>query len=166
VSTDDGPLVKQAAALVQVANANAITAFVPMLERFPALKGANTQRWDFFMTIAGVFIAATRLVNLRFEKSREQALLQKVAEGLAQWDAADGISGYEDCQSFFDRTADALEKSGHDQRFVASDALGAWVVWNLFGGPPGDSEEARALIRGIGVSVTHIFFKWWEEAGG
>jgi hypothetical protein len=165
VSTDD-PLVERAAALVRAAKRNATTAFIPMPDRFPALKRVSFQQWVFFVTIAGVFIAATRLVNLRFDKSREQALLQKVAEGLAQWDAANGIRGYEDCQSFFDRTADGLEKSGHDQRFVASDAIGAWVVWNLFGGPPGDSEEMRALIRGIGVSVTHAFFKWWEDAEG
>jgi hypothetical protein len=163
VSKED-PLVELAETLVQAANANAITAFIPTLDRFPALKRVDTQQWDFFITIAGVFIAATRLVNLRFEKSREEALLQKVTEGLAQWDAANGIRGYEDCHSFFDRTADGLEKSGHDRRFVASDAIGLWVVWNLFGGPPGGSEEDRALIRVIGGSVTHIFFKWWEDA--
>jgi hypothetical protein len=161
VSSAD-PLIERAERLVQVANASAITAFTPLLDRFPALKQVDTQQWDFVVTLAGVFIAATRLVNLRLQKSREQALLKKVAEGLAQWDAANGIRGYEDCQSFFDRTADALEKSGHDQRFVASDAIGAWVVWNLFGGPPG-SEGERALVRAIGASVTHGFFRWWED---
>jgi hypothetical protein len=162
VSNED-PLVERAETLVRAAKRNATTAFVPMPERFPALKRASFQQWVFLVTIAGVFIAATRLVNLRLEKSREQALLQKVTEGLTQWDAANAIRGYEDCHSFFDRTADGLEKSGHDQRFVASDAIGAWIVWNLFGGPPGDSEENRGLIRAIGASVTHSFFRWWEN---
>jgi hypothetical protein len=79
VSKED-PLVELAETLVQAANANAITAFIPTLDRFPALKRVDTQQWDFFITIAGVFIAATRLVNLRCEKSREEALLQKVTE--------------------------------------------------------------------------------------
>jgi hypothetical protein len=61
----DDPLIKQAQTLVQAANVNATTAFIPLLDRFPILRGVDIKHWDFVLTIAGVFVAVTRLSNLR-----------------------------------------------------------------------------------------------------
>jgi hypothetical protein len=159
----DDPLIKQAETLVEAANINATRAFIPLLDRFPLLRGVDTKHWDFVLTIAGVFIAATRLHNLRLGERREQELLMKVSTGLAQWDAANGLRGFEHCKSVFERNFDALTNSGHEPRFIASDAIGAWIIWELFGGPQGGAEKERELIRVVGGMVTHAFFNWWDD---
>jgi hypothetical protein len=64
--------------MVQTANVNATTTFIPLLDRFPLLRGVDIKHWDFALTIAGVFMAVTRLSNLRLEERQEQELLLKV----------------------------------------------------------------------------------------
>jgi hypothetical protein len=59
------PLRGKAARLVSSAKANAVTIFLPMLDQHPLLRKVNPEQWDFLLTIAGVFMAATRLQNLQ-----------------------------------------------------------------------------------------------------
>jgi hypothetical protein len=160
----DDPLIKQAETLVGAANANAISAFIPLLNRFPFLESVDTKQWDFVLTIAGVFIAVTRLSNLELGEHREEELLMKVSAGLDQWDAANGIRGFEHCKSVYETNFDALTNSGHERRFITSDAIGLWIVWELFGGPQGVTDKETALIRVVGGMVTHAFFDWWEAS--
>jgi hypothetical protein len=160
----DDPLMERADTLVQVANVNAIGAFTPLLDSFPILREVDTRHWDFILTIAGVFMAATRLRNLRLGERREQTLMRKVAERLNQWDTANGIRSFEHCKSFFERTLDGVAQAAvNDQKhFAASDTIGAWIVWDVLDRPP-ESEEERGLVRAVGVLVTHAFFDWWDE---
>ena len=58
------PLLKRAGDLVPFAEINAIGMFTPMLGRFTILHQVKTEQWDFVLTVAGVFMAATRLTNL------------------------------------------------------------------------------------------------------
>jgi hypothetical protein len=117
--------------------------------------------WDFFVTVAGVFIAATRLENLQLSDNRKQELMEIVARGLADWSPDNGIRGFEDCKAMFERNFDALTRIQHEPRFIASDAVGMWIVWNLFGRPTG-TEEERKLARAVGVGIVHNFFSWWR----
>ena len=155
------PLLDRAADLVQAAQMNAVGMFTPLLERFPILRQADTEHWDFIVTVAGVFMAATRLNNLRLGDRREEKLMEVVAERLNQWKAG-GIRGFEDCKGLFEREFDRLDAAGHDPRFVASDAVGKWIVWNLLGRPPQTDEECM-LVRATGTMVTHAFFDWWDK---
>jgi len=156
------PLIKKAEMLVPAANANAISAFIPLLDRYPTLQSVDTKQWDFLLTIAGVFIAVTRLSNLKLGEQREEELLMKVSAALDQWDAANGIRGFEHCKSVYETNFDALTNSGHERRFITSDALGLWIVWELFG-PQGVGEKEKELIRVVGGGVTHAFFDWWDD---
>jgi hypothetical protein len=149
----DDPLTKQAETLVGAANANAISAFIPLLNRFPFLESVDTKQWDFVLTIAGVFIAVTRLSNLKLGEHREEELLMKVSAALDQWDAANGIGGFEHCKSVYEMNFDALTKSGYERRFITSDAIGLWIYWMLFG-VEGGSEKEKELIRVVGGGVT------------
>jgi hypothetical protein len=158
----DDPLTKQAETLVGAANANAISAFIPLLNRFPFLESVDTKQWDFVLTIAGVFIAVTRLSNLKLGEHREEELLMKVSAALDQWDAANGIGGFEHCKSVYEMNFDALTKSGYERRFITSDAIGLWIYWMLFG-VEGGSEKEKELIRVVGGGVTHAFFDWWDD---
>jgi hypothetical protein len=148
--------------LVPSASAFAVSMFVPLLEQFPSvMRNVKSDQGDFFITIAGVFIAATRLANLKIGDQREQKLMDIVARGLTQWDPNNGIRAFEDCKAMFERNFDVLTNGEHEPRFIASDAVGMWIVWNLLTRCP-EAEEERKLVRAIGVAVTHTFFSWWE----
>jgi hypothetical protein len=159
MTTQNDPLLKQADCLVEIAQINAIALYQSARKEFSFLD-VNVKHWESILTIAGIFMAANRLKNLRLNEQREQMLMEKIAERLAQWEPSYAIRGFEDCRSFFERAFDAL--SGHNLRFVASDAVGSWIVLNILG-RPANSEEEWKLVRTVGASVTQNFFSWWEE---
>jgi hypothetical protein len=158
----DDPLRERAGRLVTSANVNAVGMFMPMLDQHPLLKEVNPEQWNFLLTIAGVFMAATRLQILQLKDDRKQELMDVVAHGLAQWSPKDGIRGFEDCKAMFEGNFDALTSIQHEPRFIASDAIGTWIVWNLLQRPP-EAEEERKLARAAGASVVHTFFSWWSN---
>jgi len=133
--------------------------FVPMLDQHPLLKKVNPARWDFVLTIAGVFMAPTRLQSLQLRDDRKQELMDVVARGLDQWSPKDGTRGFEDCKAMFERNFDALTSIQHEPRFIASDAIGMWIVRNLLQRPP-EGQEEQKLARAAGASVVHTFFSW------
>ena len=158
---DDG-LRESAERLVPSASVNAAAMFVPMLDQHPLLKKVNPEQWDFLLTVAGVFMAATRLQKAQLGDDRKQELMDVVARGLAHWSPKNGIRGFEDCKAMFKGNFDALTSIQHEPRFIASDAIGMWIVWNLLQRPP-EAEEARKLARAAGASVVHTFFSWWSH---
>jgi len=155
------PLLGRAENLVQAAQDYAVGMFPPLLERFPILRQVDTGHWDFVLTVAGVFMAATRLNNMRLESAREEQLMEVVAARLNEW-KPDGIRGFEDCKGLFENEFDRLNAVGHDPQFVASDAVGKWIVWNILGRPPETDEECM-LVRSTGTLATHTFFGWWDK---
>jgi len=148
---------ERADALVHMANVAAIGMFMTLLRRFPVMRETDVKHFDFIVTIAGVFIAVTRLRNLRLGEIRERKLMDKVSERLTEWNPEHGIRAFEHCKSFYDRTADGLANTGHYPKFVASDAIGAWVVWDVLNRAP-ETEEERSLVRAIGVTIVHGIF--------
>jgi hypothetical protein len=68
------------------------------------------------LTIAGVFMAATRLQNLHLGDDRQRELMEVIARGLADWNPENGIRGFEDCKAMFERTFDALTGIQHEPR--------------------------------------------------
>jgi len=156
----DDPLQSRADTLVDSASVNAVTMFTPLLNQFPSLRGIPTKHWDFILTVAGVFVAATRLSNMRLGDAREQHLMDRVAERLTVW-SPDGVRAFEDCKTLFDKNYDALTNADHDPKFIASDSVGMWIVWNTLGKT--GSEEERRLVRMVGATITHTFFNWWSE---
>jgi hypothetical protein len=159
MTTQTDPLLKQADYLVEVAQINSIALFQSARKDFLFLQDVNVKHWDSILTIAGVFMAANRLKNLRLNEQREQILMKRIVERLAQWEPGYAIRGFEDCKSFFERAFDSL--SGHNLRFVASDAVGSWIVLNILG-RPANSEEEWKLVRTVGAGVTQNFSNWWE----
>lgn len=86
--------------------------------------------------------------------------MEIVADDLNRWDP-DGIRGFEDCKGLFDREFDRLTAAGHESRFVAADAVGIWIVWNVLGRAP-ETDEEWQLVRATGALATHAFFDWWN----
>jgi len=156
----ENPLLKRAGTLVESANMLSIGTCTPLLERFPILQKVDMEQWDFVLTVAAVFMASTRLNNLKLEESREEKLMEIVADHLNQWKPNE-IRGFEDCKALFEREFDRLRATGHEPQFVAADAVGIWIVWNVLGHSPQSNEECD-LVRATGTLVTHSFFNWWN----
>lgn len=153
----------QAENLVMSAQILATSAYTSVGERFDLVYSIPTERWDSVLTVAGVFIAATRLNHVGLPEARVDSLMEIVARNLHAW-RPEGLAAFEDCKAFFDRTYDALEKDAayqHQPELLGSDAIGGWMVWNLVEHAP-DSEQERGLIRALGILVTHTFFSWWS----
>ena len=157
---EEDPLLERARSLVPAARANAGGMLRPLSDQFSSLLGANDQQWDFVVTVAGVFMAATRLNDLHLEDRREESLMGMVAERLDEWDP-DGARGFEDCKAFFETTYNKLTSAGHDPRFIASDALGNWIVWNILGRAPRTDDELM-FARTTGAMVIHHVHDWWK----
>ena len=155
------PLVDRATTLVSVSHIAAVGMFTPLLDRYPFLGKVDVKHWDFIVTVAGVFIAATRLNNLKLDSRREDAVMDVVASKLQEWDR-ESLRAFEDCKSLFEQEFDRLTAAGHEPRFVASDAVGIWVVWNVLGKQP-ESQEEIQLVRSIDAMATHNFFDWWMK---
>lgn len=147
--------------LAPSAKALAVTSFVGMADRFPALMSVGPEHWDFVVTTAGVFVAISQLNHEDLPIEQAERIRRIVTNELSSL-YPDGPKACEDCTSFVDRTYDGLMKQGHPHQFLFSDALGAWLVWNLFGHAP-DSDEERQLVRILGVLIVHGFVNWWKE---
>lgn len=158
---NDDPLNERADALVAMARIAAIDAS-SLLKEFPISQYSDIQHFDFVVAIAGVFIAVTRLRELHLEDARERRLMGRITRHLVEWSPDKGMFGFKHCKAFFDRNVEGLAKIGHDERFVTSDAIGMWVVWEVFDHFP-ETEAERRLVRTIGVMVTHGFFDWWSN---
>ena len=158
--TDD-PLQERAMNLVQAAHINAVAMFTPLMDEFSILQEVYVEQWDYILTVAGVFMAATRLNNLNLGDTRVERLMEVVALGLDQWNPK-CIRGFESCKILFESEFDRLKEAGHETRFVASDAVGMWIIWNVLGRQPQTDEEYK-LVRMTGVMVTRAFFDWWGK---
>ncbi len=154
------PLQKQADSLVSAAVINATSVFVPLLDKFSFLEKADVEHWDFIVTVAGVFMGSSRLNNRHVGDAREEMLMETVAEHLVE-KYPDGIRAFEDCKGLYETEYDRLAAAGHDPTFLASDAVGKWIVWNVLGRAP-ESHDECTLVRTIGGMVTHAFFDWWK----
>jgi hypothetical protein len=152
--------------LVPSASVYAVSLFIPMLDQFPLLRKVDPKNWDFFVTIAGVFVGVTHLHNLKEQTEVRQEdfmdILEIVSCGLDNWNPDSGFRGFADCKAMFELSVDALTNAQREPRFIASDAVGWWAVHNLLGRMP-ESQEERKLVRHLGAAIAHTFSSWWSE---
>ncbi|MFZ0649633.1 MAG: hypothetical protein WAZ97_01930 [Pseudolabrys sp.] len=160
------PLVSDADLLVGAVNTLAISMFPKFVDEFAFIP--NDERgqryWDFVVTIAGVFIALTRLRTLNLNEKRRLKLEKKVAVCLVRLYPTIARPAFEKCKSFFDKTYYDLLNAGYEPQLIASDTIGGWVVWAILG-HPAKSEQEFTLVRSVGTMIVHSFFNWWEKTG-
>jgi hypothetical protein len=159
-SHNRAPLRQQAERLVSMAELNAMGIFLPLSEKFPVLREVDMEHWNFIVTVAGVFMAGLHLRNAHIGDAREEQLMTTISESLDEWDA-DGDRGFKDCQQLYESEYDRLAAAGHTPQFLASDAVGKWIVWNALGRAPRTKEECM-LVRAVGIMVTEAFLDWWK----
>ncbi len=159
---DRDSFVLRARVLVQGCKIVAIPSIPVLSKQFPLLDAIDRENWDFILTVAGVFIATSRLEQLNLSNSRKQAVLNVIADSLNQWHP-DGRYAFEDCKALFEDEFDRLRTEGEEELYIGSDALGLWIVWNILGHEPQNEEEAR-LQRAVGVLVIGALLDFWDQA--
>jgi len=115
------PLVSDADLLGGAVNTLAISMFPKFVDEF-AFSNAVSGR-DFVVTIAGVFIALTRLRTLNLNEKRRLKLEKKVAVCLVRLYPTIARPAFEKCKSFFDKTYYDLLNAGYEPQLVASTRL-------------------------------------------
>lgn len=157
------PRAEQAPTIVGAADVNAVSSFVHTLDQFPNLRSVDPRRWDKVLTVAGIFVGVSRLNQEQITAPERSSLLDIVTREAVRWDPG-AVKAVDDCRDFVDRTYDVLSKDSNyaaNQRFLFSDALGGWIVWNLLGHVP-ETEEEQRMVRVLGATVTHSFYSWWQ----
>ncbi|MFQ5705725.1 MAG: hypothetical protein ACE5HT_17135 [Gemmatimonadales bacterium] len=122
----------QAKTLVSAAQVYSVGSYTQFAEQYPIIYNVSTDDWDFFLTVGGVFIAASALNQMHLSDPVEERVMESVARELHDWDA-NGISAFEDCKQLFESTYDtlaSLDEYRHDQRFLGADAVGLWIASN------------------------------------
>jgi hypothetical protein len=117
------------------------------------------------LTIAGAFIAATRVNQAGLPAARIDSLMKTAGGKLHAWHPG-AMATFDDCRVFFDRTCEVLEADlayQHESELISADAIGYWIVWSLSEQAP-QSEQERGLVRVSGCFVMHSFFEWWTDS--
>lgn len=155
------PLEERARELLPVAQLAALGS-LELKDRLTSLEKMDETWWRFFVTVAVVFMASTRLRNLALGRQREERLMKMVARPFQQWHPR-ADQAFEDCKAFYNRTCDGQEAThtGDEMRFVSSDTVGAWVTWNMLERAPATDEECQ-LVRAIGILITAAAFRAWD----
>ena len=154
--SDKGRLLPSAAQIY------AVSSFVSFHDEFPSLRKADTKLWNATLTTAAIFVAMSRLNQETMSEQAHESLLDIVTQEAVRLDPQ-AINALQDCRAFVDRTFDALASDPNyaDRKFLFSDSLGGWIVWNLLGHAP-VIEDERRLVRALGAHVVHAFYPWWK----
>lgn len=129
---------------------------------FKSINDDDKQWWDFFVTVAGVFVALTGLQAI--EPARAERLANVVVGDLETRFPKRGREGLADCQTFFNKMHNVVLESAADPErgFAASDTIGAWIVWSLLDRSP-ESEAERQMVRVLGGIVARPISTWFDE---
>ena len=156
-------LIEGAEKLPDAAKTLAVSSYTQFLDKYPIIEKINPGHWDFVLTIAGIFVGVSQLNHEKIPEQNKDALLDTVTTAAIEI-YPDSIEACEDCGNFVDRTYDGLAKEKEykdNPKFLFSDSLGSWVVWNLFGHVPSNEDE-RNLVRILGGFLVHSFTSWWK----
>lgn len=156
-------LIESGEKLASAAKALAISSYADFQDEYPIIEQIKTEHWDFILTIAGIFVAVSQLNHENISEQDKDSLLDSVTNSAIEIYPS-SIDACEDCRIFVDRTYDGLAKEKYYQsnsKFLFSDSLGSWVVWNLFG-HAASNEDERKLIRVLGAFFVHSFISWWK----
>ncbi len=156
-------LIENSEKLPSVAKVLAVNSYTQFLDKYPVIEKVKPEHWDFVLTIAGIFVGVSQLNHEDIPEHEKDTIHDTVTSaGIEIY--PDSTKACEDCRNFVDRTYDGLvkEKEYKDNpKFLFSDSLGSWVVWNLFGHAPSNKDE-RNLIRILGGFLVHSFISWWK----
>jgi hypothetical protein len=116
----------------------AVSSYGRFCDEYPLLREVSPDHWDFVLTIAGIFVAVSKLSHDDTPETVKDTILTTVTNAALEV-YPDCLEASENCADFVDRTYDGLSESQEyleRPEFLFSDSLGAWMVWNLVGHSP------------------------------
>ncbi len=162
VEREEGPsaeLIEKAEILVTMATSIAIASLTSAEQNLelPETITEDVENWNFFVTVAGVFAALYTLGKKVSDRIFETVGIT-VFENLADWNPQ-GSGAFADCQQFVENSLN----SARDEQIelTAADAIGMWLLCNLYGRFPSPEESAAA--RPLGGFLLDTFAEWWVE---
>lgn len=161
--SDEAFLRRQAESLVDAARTAAISTYTVFAPRL-TLHEIRMHDWEFFLTVANVFIAVSTLVQSDVGAALQSSLMDVVTANAADWNP-DSVRACDDCKRMFEPTYDrlaAMESYRKNRHLVAADAIGVWIARNLLRRAPETNDEWQ-LARITGMAVTHDFAHWWDR---
>jgi hypothetical protein len=156
-------LIENAQKLPHASKILAVNSYTQFLDKYPIIERIKPDHWDFVLTVAGIFVAVSQLNHENIPQRNKDTLLDTVTTAAIEI-YPDSVEACEDCRNFVDRTYAALAKEKEykdNPKFLFSDSLGSWVVWNLFGHLP-SNEDGRNLVRILGGFLVDSFISWWK----
>ena len=143
--------------LVQAADIWAVGSLLDVTKQFPVLRDISSDDWDFFATVAGVFVGVNRLIG-RIPNERFKQLFANVIDPeVNRWNR-DGSRALEDCNQFVGQARTQMDSG----ELTASDLLGQWLVLNLLQ-PPEVTRDMANTMRQVGGFVATPFADWWTD---
>lgn len=146
----------RASTLVFSAQAAAVSAFVPFLDRFPVLKTIDPKEWDQTVTVAGVFIASMQINRMEGSAQDKEMMMNSILIKLRDWNAR-SVDDIQNCKAHFE-TACESSSEGKPPRLIITDSLGSWVLIRLLGSP---SRKEEDLGRAIGTLAVEHAERFW-----
>ena len=155
------PLIKNAELLVPTARMAARWSFSAADREFFFLKNGEIVRWDFTLTVAGVFIGSTMLKEHTVGAARKKRAMRAILKAVDAWDST-GRLGFENCRASFRKNYDHMIGQGLEPEFISANAIGMWIAWELLERIP-TGEDERRFVTYIGLFVIQGFSGFWFE---
>jgi len=161
--------IENATFLIPEAICFAVGSYIPTTDHFENLLITNCKNtnicikdWDFYITVACVYIAMGGLYGIKISNKQGVSILKIIQESVDDWDS-DGANAIKDCGQFCGKNLlifDKLPLYQKDKSFLRADVLGFWVASNLFKHLPKDDEEIK-FARYIGCMIISKYDNWW-----
>ncbi len=153
-------LVEKAETLVTMSSSVAIASLTSAEQELelPEIITDDVENWNFFVTVAGVFAALHALAQTVSDDTFE-TVGTRAFQKLDEWNPQ-GSGAFADCQHFVENSL----KSASDEQvdIITADAIGMWLLCNLYGRFPSMEESGPA--RPLGGLLLDTFADWWVEA--
>lgn len=136
-----------------------------VLDRFPMVRTVGSDRWDFIMTVAGIFVAISQLNREELDEGVKDDIREATGYAAIKWNPK-AVEAVEDCTQCVNRNYGGLQSSKEysgETQFLFSDSLGFWVVRNLLDHMP-ESDAERQLVRALGGALVLSFVNWWKDS--
>jgi CpXC protein len=153
-------LLEKGETLVMTANSVAVASLTSAERKLELPEGLtnDVEKWDFSVTVAGVFAALHALGQRVSDETIDEITSSRVLRKLDEWNP-EGSRAFSDCRQFVEGS---LQSASEEQiELTAADAIGMWLLCKLYRRFPTPEETADA--RPLGGFLLDTFAEWWFE---
>ena len=135
----------------------------PQWGEFSAGWMAVLRRYEACHPVGGTYVGVVALRKAVSDENERVGIALLIDEELQNWDER-ASAALRDCDEFMERSLPERPPEGEiagDIKFAFADALGSWVLWNIYGRAPSDEEFKP--VRVLGGLLQSAFYDWWSE---